>query len=161
MKYAASVAQQGHLGHVDNRLSGAPAPAFSFIFFLFFFFSLSLGAPSALGPLDIVHPCHPLATPLCSMLTTEWLYTTVYINACLITTFIKEMVYSLVCTYTANFFSTTWLYCRVAVNVTLTSRCWKPFWTYQYGHRNNVTTPAPYYTGLTLQRHCMGNAVAV
>ena len=46
--------------------------------------------------------------------------------------------------YTANFFSTTWLYCRVAVNVTLTSRCWKPFWTYQYGHRNNVTTPAPY-----------------
>ena len=63
--------------------------------------------------------------------------------------------------YTANFFSTTWLYCRVAVNVTLTSRCWKPFWTYQYGHRNNVTTPAPYYTGLTLQRHCMGNTVAV
>ena len=63
--------------------------------------------------------------------------------------------------YTANFFSTTWLYCRVAVNVTLTSRCWKPFWTYQYGHRNNVTTPAPYYTGLTLQRHFMGNAVAV
>ena len=63
--------------------------------------------------------------------------------------------------YTANFFSTTWLYCRVAVNVTLTSRCWKPFWTYQYGHRNNVTTPSPYYTRLTLQRHCMGNAVAV
>ena len=61
----------------------------------------------------------------------------------------------------ANFFSTTWLYCRVAVNVTLTSRCWKPFWTYQYSHRNNVTTPAPYYTGLTLQRHCMGNTVAV
>ena len=29
--------------------------------------------------------------------------------------------------YTANFFSTTWLYCRVAVNVTLTSRCWKTF----------------------------------
>ena len=118
-------------------------------------------------------------------------------------------------TYTANLFSTTWLHCRVAVNVTLTSRCWKPFWTYQYGHRNNVTTPAPgadpgmgrigtgppfwqlnhansagfgailatrplftgtrpplftnpesglaapYYTGLTLQRHCMGNTVAV
>ena len=63
--------------------------------------------------------------------------------------------------YTANFFSTTWLYCRVAVNVTLTSRCWKPFWTYQYGHLNNVTTPAPCYTGLTLQRHCMGNMVAV
>ena len=41
-------------------------------------------------------------------------------------------------TNTANFFSTTWLYCRVAVNVTLTSRCWKPFWTYQYGHLNNA-----------------------
>ena len=63
--------------------------------------------------------------------------------------------------YTANFFSTTWLYCRVAVNVTLTSRCWKPFWTYQYSHLNNVTTPAPCYAGLTLQRHCMGNTVAV
>ena len=49
----------------------------------------------------------------------------------------------------------------MAVNVTLTSRCWKPFWAYQYGHLNNVTTPAPYYTGLTLQRHCMGNTVAV
>ena len=46
---------------------------FSFLPFLFFssflFFScifcLSLsGAPLAPGPLDIVHPCHPVATPL-------------------------------------------------------------------------------------------------
>ena len=36
----------------ENRL------VFSFLPFL------SLGAPLALGPLDIVHPCHPLATPL-------------------------------------------------------------------------------------------------
>ena len=45
---------------------------FSFLFFHFFvFFSflhfrfcLSLGALLAPGPLDIVHPCHPVATPL-------------------------------------------------------------------------------------------------
>ena len=36
---------------------------FSFLFFIFFF-CLSLGAPLAPGPLDIVHPCHPVATPL-------------------------------------------------------------------------------------------------
>ena len=44
----------------------------SFLFFLFFppfflrffFFCLFLGAPLAPGPLDIVHPCHPVATPL-------------------------------------------------------------------------------------------------
>ena len=40
----------------------------SFPFFLFFFIclslSLSLGAPLVPGPLDIVHPCHPVATPL-------------------------------------------------------------------------------------------------
>ena len=35
----------------------------SFLFFPFIFLSLS-GAPLALGPLDIVHPCHPVATPL-------------------------------------------------------------------------------------------------
>ena len=37
--------------------------SFSFLFSLFFF-SLSLGAPLAPGPMDIVHPCHPVATPL-------------------------------------------------------------------------------------------------
>ena len=37
---------------------------FSFLFFIFFF-PLSLGGPPlAPGPLDIVHPCHPVATPL-------------------------------------------------------------------------------------------------
>ena len=40
---------------------------FSFLFFIFFFLfyfvSLS-GAPLAPGPLDIVHPCHPVATPM-------------------------------------------------------------------------------------------------
>ena len=42
----------------------------SFFFFLsflsfIFYFSLSLsGAPYSSGPLDIVHPCHPVATPL-------------------------------------------------------------------------------------------------
>ena len=43
-----------------------------FLFFLSFFFSILhflffpslLGAPLAPGPLDIVHPCHPVATPL-------------------------------------------------------------------------------------------------
>ena len=38
-----------------------------FVFFFFyssFFFCLSLGAPLAPGPLDIVHPCHPVAMPL-------------------------------------------------------------------------------------------------
>ena len=41
--------------------------SFSFLFFsiLHFLFCLSLsGAPLAPGPLDIVHPCHPVATPL-------------------------------------------------------------------------------------------------
>ena len=42
--------------------------SFSFLFFFFsilrFLFSLSLEAPLAPGPLDIVHPCHPVATPL-------------------------------------------------------------------------------------------------
>ena len=84
--------------------------------------------------------------------TAQWLHE----DICSVTDVIK-----LNNNYTANFFSITWLYCRVAVNVTLTSRCWKPFWTYQYGHLNNVTTPAASYTGLTLQRHCMGNTVAV
>ena len=39
---------------------------FPFLFFIFLFFSfVSLsGAPLTLGPLDIVHPCHPVATPL-------------------------------------------------------------------------------------------------
>ena len=37
--------------------------SFSFLFFNFFFPLLS-GAPLAPGPLDIVHPCHPVATPL-------------------------------------------------------------------------------------------------
>ena len=41
---------------------------FSFLPFFFFsslhFCCLSLGAPLAPGPLDIVHPCHPVATPL-------------------------------------------------------------------------------------------------
>ena len=36
----------------------------SFFFFSFFFFVSLLGAPLALGPLDIVHPCHPVATSL-------------------------------------------------------------------------------------------------
>ena len=44
----------------------------SFLFFVFFFFFSILhflflflpGALLALGPLDIVHPCHPVATPL-------------------------------------------------------------------------------------------------
>ena len=35
-----------------------------FLFFSSFSFFLSLGAPLAQGPLDIVHPCHPVATPL-------------------------------------------------------------------------------------------------
>ena len=36
-----------------------------FLFFFFFFFFVSLsGAPLAPRPLDIVHPCHPVATPL-------------------------------------------------------------------------------------------------
>ena len=43
-------------------------PFFSFLIFIFcsFFFclSLSLGGPFNSGPLDIVHPCHPVATPL-------------------------------------------------------------------------------------------------
>ena len=44
--------------------------SFLFFFFLFFFFSFLFffsslsGAPLAPGPLDIVHPCHPVATPL-------------------------------------------------------------------------------------------------
>ena len=38
---------------------------FFFFFFLFFVFCLSLSrSPLAPGPLDIVHPCHPVATPL-------------------------------------------------------------------------------------------------
>ena len=40
----------------------------SFLFFILFSFylsrSLSWGPPLAPGPLDIVHPCHPVATPL-------------------------------------------------------------------------------------------------
>ena len=36
----------------------------SFHFFIFFFICLSFGAPLAPGHLDIVHPCHPVATPL-------------------------------------------------------------------------------------------------
>ena len=36
---------------------------FSILHFLSFFVSLS-GAPLAPGPMDIVHPCHPVATPL-------------------------------------------------------------------------------------------------
>ena len=36
---------------------------FSILHFPFLFVSLS-GAPLAPGPLDIVHPCHPVATPL-------------------------------------------------------------------------------------------------
>ena len=36
----------------------------SFLFFIFFFSPSLSGAPSAPGPLDIVHPCHPVATPL-------------------------------------------------------------------------------------------------
>ena len=41
--------------------------SFSVFLFLFFFLSLSLSLSEALllqGPLDIVHPCHPVATPL-------------------------------------------------------------------------------------------------
>ena len=39
---------------------------FSFLFFIFVFFGgvSLLWAPLAPGPLDIVHPCHPVATPL-------------------------------------------------------------------------------------------------
>ena len=37
----------------------------SFLFFVFFFSFVSFsGDPLAPGPLDIVHPCHPVATPL-------------------------------------------------------------------------------------------------
>ena len=36
---------------------------FSFSFFLFFL-CLSLRGPFSSGPLEIVHPCHPVATPL-------------------------------------------------------------------------------------------------
>ena len=36
---------------------------FIIIIIIYFFVSLS-GAPLAPGPLDIVHPCHPVATPL-------------------------------------------------------------------------------------------------
>ena len=42
-------------------------PFFSFFFLfssLLFSFSLSLGAHLAPGPMDFVHPCHPVATPL-------------------------------------------------------------------------------------------------
>ena len=39
-------------------------PFFSILFFFFFFLDLSFGAPLAPGPLDIVHPCHPVATQL-------------------------------------------------------------------------------------------------
>ena len=40
--------------------------SFSFLLFsiLHFLFCLSLGGPFSSGPLDIVHPCHPVATPL-------------------------------------------------------------------------------------------------
>ena len=43
---------------------------FPFLFFIFFFVFFS-GAPLALGPLDIVHPCHPVATPLIETIITE------------------------------------------------------------------------------------------
>ena len=39
-------------------------PFFSFLFFIFFFCLSLSGAFLAPGPLDIVHPCHPVATPL-------------------------------------------------------------------------------------------------
>ena len=39
---------------------------FFFHYFIFFLICFSLGGPfsSGAGPLDIVHPCHPVATPL-------------------------------------------------------------------------------------------------
>ena len=45
---------------------------FSFLFFMFFFCLSLSGAPVAPGPLDIVHPCHPVATPLYTVSSNHW-----------------------------------------------------------------------------------------
>ena len=57
--YTSGVART--FGARGQRTLRGPAPPFSFLFLPF---PLFFGAPLALGPLDIVHPCHPLATPL-------------------------------------------------------------------------------------------------
>ena len=56
------VSQSGYLKSFIFSFLSSP---FFFLFFIFFFISLS-GAPLAPQPLDIVHPCHPVATQLLS-----------------------------------------------------------------------------------------------
>ena len=58
-------APSGYLKSIVLSFSFLPFFLFRFRFFIFFFVSLSV-APLAPGPLDIVHPCHPVATPLYS-----------------------------------------------------------------------------------------------
>ena len=52
-------------GARGQQTSRGPRPSLLFSLSSFSpFFSLSLEAPFSSGPLDIAHPCHPLATPL-------------------------------------------------------------------------------------------------
>ena len=67
-------------GARGQRALWCPAPPHPSLFFIFLFsFSLCLsGPPLALGPLDNVHPCHPLATPLTRGNNVSRQYTTAY-----------------------------------------------------------------------------------